>query len=189
MQNSALLYVGLGGAVARLAGSVVPERQLRPVRHPLKIMVSAYKNYNRDNIMDTQAKTESNANHINFKHSENGGIDFNGNSVFSNVLMLGALAHTREYDKKTFHKKYQTDITGLEILRSRTHETITVIADSVVALGEIMAYADLENVGKSSLVTLGWLISGLAELQNQLIFENYEVTDALNNREALYGKV
>ncbi|MDO9271380.1 MAG: hypothetical protein Q7T96_19935 [Methylobacter sp.] len=60
VQNSALLYVGLGGAVARLAGSVVPERQLRPVRHPLKIMVSAYKNYNRDNTMTTQAKTGQN---------------------------------------------------------------------------------------------------------------------------------
>lgn len=140
--------------------------------------------------MTTQSNTESNTHHINFKHGENGGIDlYNGNSVFSNVLMLGALAHTREYDKKTFHKKYQTDIAGLEILRSKTHETITVIAYSVTALGEIMAYADLDNVDKGSLATFGWLISGLAELQNQLIFENMEVTHALKNHEALYGKV
>lgn len=140
--------------------------------------------------MTTQSNTESNTHYINFKHGENGRIGlYNGNSVFSNILMLGALAHTREYDKKTFHNKYQTDIAGLESLRSKTHETITVIADSVSALGEIMAYADLDNVDKGSLATFGWLISGLSELQNQLIFENIEVTHALKNHEALYGKV
>jgi hypothetical protein len=140
--------------------------------------------------MTIKTNTESSTHRINFKHGENGGIDlYSGNTVFSNVLMLGALAHTREYDKSIFHKKYQTDIAGLEILSSKTHEAITVIADSVTALGEIMAYADLDNVDKGSLTTLGWLISGLSELQNQLIFENMEVTHALKDHEALYGKV
>ena len=59
------LYVGLSGAVARLAGSVVPVGQLHSVRRQIKIMVPAYKyiseyTMNRDNQAQAEHKTEIN---------------------------------------------------------------------------------------------------------------------------------
>jgi hypothetical protein len=140
-------------------------------------------NNNRDNAMTT----ESNAHHINFKHGENGVINtYNGSTIFSNLFMLGAFAHTREYDKKIFHGKYQTDVKGLESLELKTHEAIDTISNIVAALGEMLAHTDLENIDKGTLATYGWLISGLGELQGQISFENREIAYALEKYKALY---
>ncbi|MGZ5573932.1 MAG: hypothetical protein ACXWEO_02800 [Methylobacter sp.] len=139
--------------------------------------------------MTTSSKTETNHT-IYFTHGENGVIDtYNGNTVFSNLFMLGALSCTREYDDKLFHKKYKTDLAGLEVLNSRTEEAISFLSSAVSALGEMLAYVDLDNIDNGTMASFGWLISGLGELQSQLAFENSEITYALKNCEAVYGKV
>jgi hypothetical protein len=141
--------------------------------------------------MTTQSNTESNnTHHINFKHGENGVINtYNGNTIFSSLFMLGALANTREYNKEFFHRKYQTDVKGLEELDSKTGDAIDTLANIISVLGEMLAHVDLENIDKGALATYGWLISGLGELQGQIAFENSDITYALQNCKALYTQV
>jgi hypothetical protein len=127
---------------------------------------------------------------IKFTHGEDGMIGtYNGSTIFANLLMLGAFACTREYDDKIFYKKYQTDMEGLDKLRMKTQEAVTVLADTISALGEILVYVDIDNIDNPTLARFGWLISGLGELQSQLSFENSEITYALTKHEDMYAGV
>ena len=78
--------------------------------------------------------------------------------------------------------------TRTEVLESKTNEAVDVLANIMAALGEMLAYVDMDNIDKGTLATYGWLISGIGELQGQIAFENSEITYALKNCEAIYGK-
>lgn len=140
--------------------------------------------------MTTEKNTESNTHHINFKHGENGVINtYNGNTIFSNLFVMGALANTREYSSEVFHRKYQTDAEGLKVLEAKTNEAIGQLSSITQVLGEMLAHVDLDNIDKGVLATYGWLISGLMELQGQIAIENSDIAYALSNCKALYAQV
>lgn len=138
--------------------------------------------------------SENVGNHkIKFKHGLDGMIETsNGNTIFADLLMVGALACTREYthgsSNENFHGKYQTDVDGLVQLSRKTQEGVKVIADIVTTLGVLMAGTDLDNLDRGDVSRFAWLISGLGELQGQLVFENAEVNYALNNCKVMYEK-
>lgn len=122
-------------------------------------------------------------NRIKFTHAEDGELDTcQGNTVFSDLFIMGAFASTSKYvsDDKGFRRQYQTDEAGLKFLESKSSEAITIISDTVAALGEMLVHADKKAISDSAMTSYGWLIVGLGEIIGQLSRENSEVSYVLS---------
>ena len=127
---------------------------------------------------------------IKFTHSENGEINTcKGSTVFANLLMLGALANTRKYDSTLLCMSYATDKAGLESLVLKTNETVSELSRAMTALGVVLGNIDLDMIDQSTVRSLGWLITGLGELLEQVSFEEGDMSCNLRAMQVNGGKV
>lgn len=128
-------------------------------------------------------ETKSAPSKIKFTHAENGDICIrNGDTVFSNLLTIGALTKTAKtkYTGDAVYKEYATDAEGLKELQSMNDEAIMYISDAVATLGKMLVYVQRDEMGDTRLDSFGWLVAGIGEILEQLTFENGEISHTLS---------
>jgi hypothetical protein len=111
---------------------------------------------------------------IKLSPADNGEINIpNGDTPLAKLLMIGALAHTRQYDENE-KSLYQTDQDGLDRLVWATSGVIEFIPNAVAALGKMLIHCDKKEMSDSGINSIAWLIVGLNEILEQCIFEESE---------------
>lgn len=142
-------------------------------------LISQIKDLLSNHQYQIDVDAEENGIPIIFHANEKGVIHTNkGGSIFEDLFMLGAFANTREKISGCDHRKYQTDAAGLKRLESITDEAINLLSGNILALGEVLAKAELQNLSDFAIQTTAWVIFGLSELQKQIIYEHNEILDA-----------
>jgi hypothetical protein len=93
---------------------------------------------------------------IKFTHSHNGELQFDGTTCGTPIVQLGALIGT-----KTARGEFPTDLKGLEEATETASSAIFAFATNIVSIGELLAYADVDNVSSSALSDIGSLVATL----------------------------
>ena len=113
-----------------------------------------------------------------------GGFEHAGGNPLANLMKIGGLIETATRDPENgFMQKIATDREGLEVVDNVIRDSLLTINCGVRAIGELLAFA-ADEVERSSIREIGWLIHGLGGLQvklldsGQLVQENQQLQQA-----------
>jgi hypothetical protein len=130
---------------------------------------------NRQNSGDTPLKTTTGKASIAFDYAEGGTIALHGNTGISSLLRLGAMVKTRQYQPELSGSATATDEKGREIVIRQLDGAAEMIVDSLGTVGKLLALTS-EELNPGDVSSIGWLVCGLAELAEDVLFELSEVS-------------
>jgi len=108
---------------------------------------------------------------IKFTQSPTGALTSNGNTSFSDITNLGALANAYQYvPTKDGGKRveYATDTEGLTTAIDQAGRTIDAIQWGIQSVTSIIALCDNQSDIQEHLTGVMWLITGLSELSCEM---------------------
>ncbi len=102
-------------------------------------------------------------------------------TALTQLFMLGALAHTskNEYENGKTKIQYATDEEGLKDSIETSSELLTMLHDSLAALGVLLVHVERVET-EDYMASMGWLICGLSEICEQVAFNQVEMQTALD---------
>jgi hypothetical protein len=113
-------------------------------------------------------------NAITFTHAADRKLRFDQTTCESTLMSLGALVHT-----KSSNGEFATDAAGLEVSRDMAKSAGIASVVHVQSIGEMMAYADIDNISKSAMSDIGWLLVTLGRHAQEMINLQDDLDDAL----------
>lgn len=93
---------------------------------------------------------------IKFAHGPGGQLKFDGTTCGTPIVQLGALLHTMAESGEV-----ATDAEGIETSKLLADSAITAFAVNIESIGELLAYADVDNVNSKTIADIGSLIATL----------------------------
>lgn len=93
---------------------------------------------------------------INFAYGSGGKLEFDGATCGTPIVQLGALLHTMSESGE-----FATDMAGIDEASLTVNSAIVAFATNIESIGELLAYADVDNVSSQALSDIGSLVATL----------------------------